>query len=164
MVEKPVQRRTGDSLITHYLRPSSKWLVRRNDHASLLIPGIHYLEEQVRLFGRQLLITDFIDEQQVRFPEPDQSALEPVVLPGQDQVLDEVDAGGVVGGESLHASLVSQGQHQVGFPQSAGPHENDVLLPLYEGQRGELVKLAVGDTSLEPLPVKVFQSLHRRHS
>jgi len=40
-------------------------------HTAIFVAGIDHLEEDVHFFFREILVTDFIDEDQMRFSQPD---------------------------------------------------------------------------------------------
>src|SRR6056297_1263391 len=113
MMEKPVDGGSGNSFLCQDLRPTTKSLIRSENHTAIFVTGIDHLEEEVRFFFREILVTDFIDEDQMRFSQPCQSAFQTPLFTCPFKPFDQIYTTGVPDSELGHARFVSQGQHEV---------------------------------------------------
>ena len=106
--------------------------VAGHDQAGPFVPGRDQLEEQVRRFGFERDVADFVDDEQRVAAEPDQFVLQP--------------AGVVRGGEPVDPLRRGREQHPV--PGLAGPDASPMarcVLPVPGGPRKTTFSLAVDE-------------------
>ncbi len=162
VVKQAVEHGGRDRFVGHGFCPPRKGFVRRHDDRPRFVSGADELKEQVGLLLTQAVVPHFIDDEDMRFLEPGQFALEPVLLLGPHQFLDEVRAGRVVRRVAAQASLIGEPDEEMGLPQARRTEEDDVLLPFDEAERLELGELGRRQASLDPGKVEVIEPLVHR--
>ena len=78
MMQNTVECCGGYRIISYKFCPLAKGPVGSEDHRTDFITNIHYLEEYMGLLRIDILISDLIEQQEVRFAEPSQFPFEPV--------------------------------------------------------------------------------------
>ena len=96
-MQESVEHRRGDSLIGHELCPLRERPIRGHDDGAGFVAGVDELEEDMSLLGRQGLVTDLVDEQDIRLTEPGKRLPETILLPGADKALHGIAAAQVIG-------------------------------------------------------------------
>mgnify|MGYP005872110133 CR=1 FL=1 len=59
---------------------------------------------------------------------------------------------------------VAQGEQEMGLAHPRRPEEQDVFLPLHEGQGRKLLETVLGQSAFEPCKVEVLQALRLGHA
>ena len=109
MMEKPVENRGGEYLISEEFFPVDKALVRGDDGGCLLVSGRDKLKEEIGLVGAHGKISHFIDDDHARGEVRFHLALT-FLQPG-----DECVHGGIEHLEPVAACLDGQGNGKVRF-------------------------------------------------
>jgi hypothetical protein len=135
VMQKPVEGGCCYRIISHDFSPFSKDFVAGQNDRSMLVARIYELEEQGRLFTCQVFIAHLINEQHMRLAEPGKLVFQPALVPGALQAFEKIQAADEVRCVTVHAGLLPQGGHQVGFSQTARAQQDDVFLAFDEGQR-----------------------------
>jgi len=115
------------------------------------------LEEDMRLFRTQGLMTNFIKQEDMRFLEPGQDSPEAILFAGFQKPFYGIPATYVIRRIAGHAGTVAKTQHEVRFPYTRRAKKDDILFAFNEGKALEIFESDTGKPSFEPGEIKIFK-------
>jgi len=162
VVEQAVEHGGGQNAIAgEGLVPRPEAEVGGHDGRGLFIAGGDDLEEQMGLLALQREVADLGDDQQAVAAQGSEGVGQPPVSLRLLDFQDQIGGGGELGLDPGIGCLVADGDGQVGLADAGWAEENRVLLARDEGERGQLLDLALRRGAGE-LEVVFLQRLDHR--
>ena len=121
VVDESVDHGGGDHVVAEDFAPAAEGFVAGHDQAGAFVAGGDELEEQVRRFGFERDVADFVDDQAGVAAEPDQLVLEPAGVVGVGEPVDPLGGGGEQDPVPGLAGADRQAGREVGLPVPGGP-------------------------------------------
>lgn len=121
------------------------------------------MEEQVSTGFIQWEVTEFIEDEQLRFSKLFEFEFEQPLHIGGGEVIDGADGGGEQDAVAFEACLIADGTGEMGFPKSDAAHEDDVFIFVDEGEPEEMLNEGLIDF-MWPRPLELFQGFDLREA
>jgi hypothetical protein len=115
VVDQAVNHCGGDGVVAEDFSPAAEGFVGCDDDAGSFVAGGDELEEQVRCFGFEGQVADFVDDQQRDPAQAFEFVGEPAGVVGCGEAGDPVGSGGELDAVSGVAGLDRQAGGEVGF-------------------------------------------------
>jgi hypothetical protein len=160
-VDEPVDHGGGDHVVAEDFAPAAEALVGGDDERGAFVWAGDELEEQVRRFGFEGDVADFVDDQQRVAGQPAQLVLQPAGVVGGGEPVDPFAGGGEQDPVPALAGADAQAGGQVGLAGAGWAEEDDVVAGGDEVQGAQ----AGDDVALEAagvLEVEVLQGFAGR--
>ena len=127
VVDEAVDHRGGDDVVTEYFAPTAEGFVGRDDQARAFVAGGDELEEQVRRFGFERDVADFVDDEQRVAAEFGELVLQTGGVVGVEEPRDPLGGGREEDPVSGLAGAHREPCREVGFAGAWGSEEHHVL-------------------------------------
>lgn len=157
MVKEAVEDGGGDdAVVVEDGRPVFEGLVGGEDDGALFVALTDDLEEQVGAEFVDGQEAELVDDEKRRAKELGEFLVEAVGLLCGGEGVDDVSGGGEEGAMALEASLVAQGDGEVGFAEADAAEKDDVVAVLEEVEAEEVLDGGPVDFA-GPAPVELIE-------